>query len=242
MSVTMGYKMTHDTGFAPNPFHGVLTLATCKPKIRACRNSGDWVAGFASQQLVTSAARRGVTIPRDGLVHLMQIQEILPLEAYFDDSRFAVKQPPRESSDAVSLCGDNIYYRNHLGQYEQLENRYHTQRDIRRDLSGVNALVAGRFYYFGRNCFVPDEGWAALTGSPLSTGRLFRCPDGFAEKILRYFDAKGITEGMHALPSLMDDGPPVYPKNRFAFPPQEQGGFAPPMRPGGRRKSSSCGG
>ena len=48
MSVTMGYKMTHDTGFAPNPFHGVLTLATCKPKIRACRKADDWVAGFAT--------------------------------------------------------------------------------------------------------------------------------------------------------------------------------------------------
>ena len=24
------YKMTHDTGFAPNPFWGYLTLATCK--------------------------------------------------------------------------------------------------------------------------------------------------------------------------------------------------------------------
>nr|WP_269667332.1 hypothetical protein [Polaromonas naphthalenivorans] len=26
--------MTHDSGFAPNPFHGTLTLATCKPGIR----------------------------------------------------------------------------------------------------------------------------------------------------------------------------------------------------------------
>ncbi|WP_198140678.1 Nmad2 family putative nucleotide modification protein [Polaromonas naphthalenivorans] len=28
------YLMTHDSGFAPNPFHGTLTLATCKPGIR----------------------------------------------------------------------------------------------------------------------------------------------------------------------------------------------------------------
>jgi hypothetical protein len=61
MSVTLRYKVTHDTGFAPNPFHGVLTLATSKRKIRACRKAGDWVAGFASRALVTSAARRGVT-------------------------------------------------------------------------------------------------------------------------------------------------------------------------------------
>lgn len=28
------YVMTYDTGFAPNPFYGVCTLACCKPKIR----------------------------------------------------------------------------------------------------------------------------------------------------------------------------------------------------------------
>lgn len=28
------YKMTHDTGFAPNPYFGVCTLACCKPRIR----------------------------------------------------------------------------------------------------------------------------------------------------------------------------------------------------------------
>ena len=38
------YKMTHDTGFAPNPFWGCLTLATCKPKIRESKRPGDWVA------------------------------------------------------------------------------------------------------------------------------------------------------------------------------------------------------
>ena len=46
----MGYKLRHDTGFAPNPFHGFLTLATCKPAIRRCRAKGDWVAGFASKE------------------------------------------------------------------------------------------------------------------------------------------------------------------------------------------------
>ena len=28
------YVFDHDYGFAPNPFHGVCTLATCKPSIR----------------------------------------------------------------------------------------------------------------------------------------------------------------------------------------------------------------
>lgn len=28
------YIMTYDTGFAPNPFFGICTLACCKPKMR----------------------------------------------------------------------------------------------------------------------------------------------------------------------------------------------------------------
>ena len=28
------YVMTDDTGFAPNPFYGICTLACCKPVIR----------------------------------------------------------------------------------------------------------------------------------------------------------------------------------------------------------------
>ena len=238
MSITMGYKMTHDSGFAPNPFHGVLTLATCKPRIRACRKPGDWVAGFASQSLVDSAASRGVTIPRDGLVYLMQIGEVLPLNDYFEDSRFGRKQPPRETNDAIALCGDNIYYLDHRGRYEQLENRHHTRAELVHDTSGVNALIGRRFYYFGRQCFVPDGGWAAMTGAPLSRGRTFFCPDGFAERVLRYLDARGIAEGVHALPSLMEDTTalPNQPLTACARDPR----LAPPAQPAPRTQRRSC--
>ena len=42
------YVVRYDSGFAPNPFHGFCTLATCKPGIRAHANVGDWVVGTAS--------------------------------------------------------------------------------------------------------------------------------------------------------------------------------------------------
>ena len=32
------YKMDHDFGFAPNPFWGVMTLATCKGRLRSSSN------------------------------------------------------------------------------------------------------------------------------------------------------------------------------------------------------------
>lgn len=47
------YRITYDTQFAPNPFKGVLTLATCKPMIRSSSLSkpGVWIAGFAGKTI-----------------------------------------------------------------------------------------------------------------------------------------------------------------------------------------------
>lgn len=48
------YAITRDFGFAPNPFHGVCTLATCKPRIRASANIDDWILGIGGAQLRTA--------------------------------------------------------------------------------------------------------------------------------------------------------------------------------------------
>ena len=39
------YTVDTDSGFAPNPFGGICTLACCKPKIRQSANVQDWVIG-----------------------------------------------------------------------------------------------------------------------------------------------------------------------------------------------------
>lgn len=46
-------RITHDKQFAPNPYKGKLTLATCKPLIRRSKQSvpGVWLAGFAAQKI-----------------------------------------------------------------------------------------------------------------------------------------------------------------------------------------------
>lgn len=43
------YIVARDYGFAPNPFFGICTLATCKQKIRSAANVGDWVIGTGSK-------------------------------------------------------------------------------------------------------------------------------------------------------------------------------------------------
>lgn len=47
------YIVTHDTGFAPNPFHGVLTLACCKPAIRRAAEVGDVIVGLTPRVVGT---------------------------------------------------------------------------------------------------------------------------------------------------------------------------------------------
>ena len=42
------YIVTTDSGFAPNPFHGYLTLACCKPMIRRTVQVGDVVVGLSA--------------------------------------------------------------------------------------------------------------------------------------------------------------------------------------------------
>ena len=199
---TMGYKLTHDSGFAPNPFHGFLTLATCKPTIRRCRRSGDWVVGFVSNALANSAARNGVRLKPGALVYLMEITENpIRLEDYFEEQRFAPKKPNLRSARPEVRCGDNIYYRLNGGT-GQLENDDHGETEKNTDLSGMNVLVSKRFYYFGRNAFMPLEGWNAFLGAPLSMGRTFYCPDSLVPRLLAHFEREKIGEGLHGTPSL----------------------------------------
>lgn len=46
------YVITRDYGFAPNPFWGICSLATCKPQIRQRALKGDWIAGFGGANTI----------------------------------------------------------------------------------------------------------------------------------------------------------------------------------------------
>ena len=157
------YLMTHDSGFAPNPFFGCLTLATCMTEIRRTKKVGDWVAGFASKTLVKKCQALGLKIPHQGLIYLMEIGEILPLDAYFHDPRFQEKKAiPLGSSNTMQERGDNIYHLDASGNFQQLENDNHDEGELVKDTTGKNVLIAKQFFYFGRNCLVPDHSWLSM--------------------------------------------------------------------------------
>ena len=111
------YVVDHDIGFAPNPFHGFCTLATCKPMIRKGAEVGDWVIG-------TGAAKNR----RQGyLVYAMRVSEIITFDEYWADDRFARKRPNLSGSRMLRF-GDNIYHRAASGEWLQ-ENSRHSGAD-----------------------------------------------------------------------------------------------------------------
>jgi hypothetical protein len=139
------YVVNHDIGFAPNPFHGFCTLATCKPQIRRVANVGDWVMG-------TGAAKNR----RSGfLVYAMRVTETLSFDEYWNDLRFERKRPNLHGSNRVRF-GDNVYHRDRTGNWIQEDSR-HSRADGSLELAHLardtgiteQVLVSDDFVYFG---------------------------------------------------------------------------------------------
>jgi hypothetical protein len=132
------YTMTGDTGFAPNPYHGFCTLTACTPNhMNARLQSGDLIAGF----------RR--VADRPCLVYWMEVAEVLDYANYSLDARFTEKKP-RMNGTWKTRCGDNIYYRDANGRWQQLETIHHAEKAQKdKDLRHPVVYVASRFSYHG---------------------------------------------------------------------------------------------
>ena len=138
------YIVARDYGFAPNPFYGWCTLATCKPRIRAKANIGDWIVGTGAKTKYDLSGH---------LIFAMQVSEILSFDGYWTDSRFTCKKPVLNGS-LKQVYGDNIYHRSYerwtqADSHHSLEGGLPNARNIDRDTSTNRVLVASRFVYFG---------------------------------------------------------------------------------------------
>jgi hypothetical protein len=140
------YVVEHDLGFAPNPFHGVCTLACCKPRIRKTAQPGDYILG-------TGAARVGL---QGHVIFWMRVQEIITFDEYWVDPRFRRKRPVMAGSTYLRY-GDNIYHRDGGPTFRQedsfhsLENGSTSLGDLKRDTGTTDRiLVAHDFAYWGR--------------------------------------------------------------------------------------------
>lgn len=141
------YVVRYDSGFAPNPFYGYCTLATCKPAIRRSADVGDWVVGSGSNDR---------SVQRGGhLVYAMRVTEAMTFGEYDRDPRFESKKPYRNGSRKQS-CGDNIYFRAAAGVAWQQRDSFHSHPDgslnpdhVARDTSVNRVLISNDFVYFG---------------------------------------------------------------------------------------------
>ena len=137
------YVVRSDSGFAPNPFYGWCTLATCKPRIRGHASVGDWIVG-------TSSKSTGLP-PR--LVYAMRVEEKLTFDAYWNDPRFQRKKPDQHGS-RQRRCGDNIYHWNSKGwqqapSHHSLEGGAPNPDNIAHDTSHDAVLCSQHFSYWG---------------------------------------------------------------------------------------------
>ena len=183
------YKMKHDTGFAPNPYGGVLSLATCKPGIRRCAKLGEWIAGFTSKQLC------GDGLNYEKLIYLMLISEKLRFEEYYE------KYPKKRPDNCI--CGDNIYtLRN--GVYVQIDNDWHDKCDLKKDTSTPFVLLGTEFYYFGIDAVpVPDDCRPNVPGGQAGYG--YKTEGKKAQDFIDW--VKSVAAGRHGLIGKPHSGP-----------------------------------
>lgn len=153
------YVVRLDHGFAPNPFHGVCTLATCKPKIRKFAVEGDWVMGTGSAKW--NLAGR--------LIFAMRIGEITTFDRYWRDPRFRVKRPNLRGSLKLRF-GDNIYHRTSPSAPWIQEDSRHSKDgavvnlvNLKRDTGTTDrVLIADQFVYLGNRSQPVPSRFASL--------------------------------------------------------------------------------
>lgn len=141
------YVIDHDMGFSPNPFHGVCTLANCKPVIRRVAKVGDFVMGFGSMASAISGR----------LIYWMQVEEIVTYDEYWFDPRFELKKPVVNGSH-LKFHGDNIYHTGENGEVHQAWS-FHSLPDgqpnpanVTTDTGSTNRILVGTLFgYYGKD-------------------------------------------------------------------------------------------
>ena len=144
------YTIPIDDGAAPNPFHGMCSLAICKPGIRRVARPDDWVAGLGSKK-----APSGDLSNR--LVYAMRVEEVLSLEDYdkLASLRWPHRVPDINSTALQERLGDCIYdFANGTPTQRQ---GVHGTSNVFTDLSGRNVLLSRDFYYFGSRAILLPE-------------------------------------------------------------------------------------
>ncbi len=169
------YVIPHDYGFAPNPYGGFLTLATCKPKIRKTATKGDFIVGTGSAS----------TVGNDKLVYAAKISDVVSMADYGRLAKYKIKRPSM-NGPLSKRHGDNIYFFED-DVWHQRANTFHGIDCLERDLSGLNVLICDRFWYFGDNAIdIPRQHRAIIKRGP---GHKKLSDDAITIPFIRWLDS-----------------------------------------------------
>lgn len=139
------YVVARDFGFAPNPFHGYCTLATCKPDIRRRAEIDDWVIGMGGSRLDATGR----------CIFAMRVTRKMTFNEYWAHPTYLDKKPVRNGSSRM-MVGDNIYrYDAERNVWHQADS-HHSNPDgspnpnnLLRDTKTDKVLISNHFFYFG---------------------------------------------------------------------------------------------
>lgn len=175
MSRIRAYKMTHATGFAPNPFDGYMTLACCKPMIRkkGIVNVGDWIVGVGSKTMEANVKDDRQAYDNK-IIYAMKVCCLIPWTEYYQKcKKLKLLAKIHEQGTTFDKYGDCIYkWREASGdlsftsKYEQDEftkyatnfdfipNIFHGAEQATHDLGGEYVIVGcpRHSYFLGKEC------------------------------------------------------------------------------------------
>ncbi len=178
------YVVARDYGFAPNPFFGTCTLATCKPEIRKHAKVGDWIIGTGSNQ----RKKEGY------LVYVMLVSETLTFNDYWSSSQFRRKRPNLRGSKKRAF-GDNIYFKDAEGKWHQ-EDSHHSYADgslnphnTSHDTQADRVLISADYAYWGDAGPQLPKNFRDYKGFDICAKRGHKCrfPEDMIEDFVAWF-------------------------------------------------------
>jgi Nucleotide modification associated domain 2 len=127
------YKLTSDDGGAPCVYDGVLTLAICKPMIRAAARKRDWLFGFGGKSKPMS----------ERLIYIAEVTDVFADAKYYSDGVF------RTRPDCIYQMADGRLRIKPNARYHADGNQLIRNVGDHPDYKNATVLLSSNFRYFG---------------------------------------------------------------------------------------------
>ena len=196
------YVVARDYGFAPNPFYGSCTLATCKPGIREQAQLEDWIVGTGSKSYALDGR----------LVYAFKVDQILTFDQYWTDVRFIAKRPNLTGS-LKQAFGDNIYHRRPNTRKWLQENSHHSlpngrpnPHNVEHDTKADRVLIGTEYVYFGgEGPRIPKRfrGYQGFDVCCQHPGYKCNFPDDLVASFIAWIQSRGV-QGYQSRPAEWD--------------------------------------